>query len=135
MRQSLCSHECWLLWDFRANTTSTLSAVFNTGHRSTRAYLKHILSIRGSLPVISPMYHCCPDLIFLCSTLATLAYFSLLKTCYFFIIKDQAAPPLKEAAWFGGQHTGPVLRRQDFIKSFGVSRPRCFDLEIRANYI
>lgn len=45
------------------------------------------------------MYHCCPDLILFCSAVATPAYFSLLKKCYSFIVKDQAAP-VKGAAQF-----------------------------------
>lgn len=59
---------------------------FSRDHLSTRAYLRHILSNRvtvGHSPQVSLLSW--PDL--LCSTLATVAYFSLLKKCYPFIIE------------------------------------------------
>lgn len=92
MRQSVCSHESWLLRVLSPSITSLWPQGFNRDHLSTRISLKHILLRKGSLPVISLMYHCCPDLILFCSALATQAYFSLLKKCYSFIIKDEAAP-------------------------------------------
>lgn len=66
---------------------------FHRDYLSTQTYLKHVLPSRESLPVICLMSH---SLLSwpgpLCSTLATVAYFSLLKKCSSFIIKDEAAP-------------------------------------------
>lgn len=78
---------------------------FNRDHLSTWISLKHTFPRKGSLPVISLTYHCCPDLILFCSALANLAYFSLLKKYYSFIIKDEAAP-VKGAARFAASTRG-----------------------------
>lgn len=42
---------------------------------------------------------------------------------------------MEEAVWFGVQNTVPVVKRQDFIKAFGLTGPRCFDLDFGTDYV